>query len=96
MHIHITEEATNWYEQELGLQAGDAVRFFVRYGGVGGRIPGFSLGINIDTPQVAHTSVSKNGIVFFIEDADAWYFEDSNLTVQMDNELQEPQFIYAS
>lgn len=27
MNIHITDEATQWYEQELDIQSGDAVRF---------------------------------------------------------------------
>lgn len=94
MQIQITDEAINWYKEELNIQSDDAVRFFVRYGGVGGRIPGFSLGINVESPQTVHTSVTKNGFTFFIEETDAWYFENSNLTVQMDEELQEPEFIY--
>lgn len=96
MNIHITDEAISWYERELDIQPGDAIRFFVRYGGFGGRIPGFSLGINVEAPNNIYASASKNGINFFIEETDAWYFDQVDLTVQFDTELKEPQFIYKS
>lgn len=94
MEIKVTSEATKWYEQELDVSEGDSIRFFVRYGGVGGRIPGFSLGINLEEPTSVHTSTSINGITYFIEEMDAWYFDGNNLTVQLDKTLQEPQFRY--
>lgn len=96
MKINISDQATNWYEQELNIESGDAIRFFVRYGGVGGRIPGFSLGISVEEPDIIHTSITKNGIVYFIDEADAWYFDHHDLTVTLDEQLDEPQFIYES
>lgn len=96
MNIHITDEATQWYEQELDIQSGDAVRFFVRYGGIDGRIAGFSLGLSVESPDNIYASVSKNGITFFIEETDAWYFDQVDLNVQFDKNLEEPQFIYES
>lgn len=33
MNITINEDALNWYKEELDLESGDQVRFFVRYGG---------------------------------------------------------------
>lgn len=96
MEIKITDEATNWYEKELNVETGDAVRFFVRYGGIGGRIPGFSLGINLEQPHTIHASTSINGVTYFIEESDAWYFEGNNLVIQFDEQLEEPQFKYES
>lgn len=94
MEINMTDGAISWYEKELEVEAGDAIRFFVRYGGVGGRIPGFSLGINLEQPNAVHTSTLKNGITYFIEETDAWYFDGHDLTVQIDEQLEEPQFKY--
>lgn len=94
MEIKITDDATDWYERELEVKAGDSIRFFVRYGGVGGRIPGFSLGINLEQPNTVHASISINGITYYIEEADAWYFDENNLMVHLDEKLQEPQFTY--
>ncbi len=94
MEIKITEAATNWYEQELDVETGDALRFFFCFGGVGGRIPGFSLGINTEQPNVIHSSISFNGITYFIEEMDAWYFDGYDLMIDLDEQLQEPQFTY--
>ncbi len=94
MEIKITEAATNWYERELDVGTGDALRFFVRYGGVGGRIPGFSLGITTEQPDAILTSTEVNGITYFIETADAWYFENNDLIIDLDEQLDEPQFTY--
>lgn len=34
MNIIITPKALDWFKKELDLQAGDAIRFFARYGGM--------------------------------------------------------------
>lgn len=94
MKIVISEPAADWYKQELELEKNSEIRFFVRYGGVGGRIPGFSLGVSIESPDLVHTSTTMNSLTFFIAEEDAWYFEDSNLTVTLDQKLNEPQFTY--
>lgn len=94
MEIIVSEEAANWYKEELELEPNSNVRFFVRYGGVGGRIPGFSLGVNIESPELLHTSTTINELTFFIEEEDAWYFENHNLIVTLDEKLEEPQFMY--
>ncbi|MBO1004599.1 HesB/YadR/YfhF family protein [Pseudogracilibacillus auburnensis] len=94
MDIVISEEAVQWYKKELEISHKETLRFFVRYGGVGGHIPGFSLGINIEEPNVIHTSTTVNDIQFFIEEDDAWYFADKDLVISYDKEMDEPQFTY--
>lgn len=44
MEIHLSKDARDWFHQEMEVEAGEAVRFFVRYGGDGLQ-PGFSLGV---------------------------------------------------
>lgn len=94
MNIVISEDAVNWYAQELDINPKSSLRFFVRYGGIGGLIPGFSLGINIEEPKIIHTSVTKNDIQFFIEEEDAWYFENKDLVITFNENIGEPQFTY--
>lgn len=94
MKISITNEAAKWYEKELNLQHSSTVKFFPRYGGMGGNIPGFSLGINYDKPENIHTSVNVNNITFFVESEDAWYFNDKDLNISLNEELNEPEFTY--
>ncbi len=84
----------DWYRTELDIDELKALRFFVRYGGVGGKIPGFSLGIRSEQPEAIHASTKSNGITFFIEEADAWYFEGCDLEIKFNRQLNEPEFHY--
>lgn len=94
MNITISEAAVQWYENELFVEDGDEVRFFVRYGGVGGLVPGFSLGIKVEPAENIHASTIVHGITFYVTEDDAWYFDDNNLEVVYDDQLEEPQFNY--
>lgn len=94
LQITISDEAAHWYKEELELNEPTYVRFLVRYGGVGGNVPGFSLGLAIEPPSQIHTSTEVDFITFYIEESDAWYFEDKNLAITLNEELNEPQFTY--
>lgn len=94
MEIKVTEEAATWYKNELEIDGKGFIRFFPRYGGVGGHIPGFSIGINQDSPETAFSSTELNKITFYVEDKDAWYFEGVNLKVAFNKDLNEPKYIY--
>lgn len=94
MKIHITKEAANWFKEEMQLEHGDYLRFYPRYGGVGGNIPGFSIGINTDEPKEAETIQTVEGISFYIEKNDQWYFEDKDLKITFNKSLNEPEYSY--
>lgn len=93
INIQITTEAVNWYKTELEMKNNTHIRYFVRYGD-GGNIPGFSLGIRFEQPIDLHTSTEKEGIVFFVESKDLWYFEDKNLDITLNKEMMEPRLSY--
>jgi uncharacterized protein YneR len=94
MKLDISKEAAIWYKDELDIDNTEEIRFFVRYGGVGGKIPGFSLGVKKDQPQAVHTSKTVEDITFYIEDSDVWYFEDSDLDIEFDDQRNEPILKY--
>lgn len=94
MKLHVTDEAAAWYKTELELTMPNQIRLYPRYGGVGGIIPGFSLGISHDEPYAIFASRQVDDLLFFIEDNDAWYFGEHNLTIQYNKEMNEPEFIY--
>src|SRR5690625_696470 len=94
--LKINEQAALWYEEELKESKPKYVRLFPRYGGVGGIVPGFSIGINFDEPENIMTSYEIKGMVFFIEQSDAWYFEGKKqLFIEWDEEKNEPKFNYS-
>lgn len=88
MKLEISKEAANWYIKELNLKPGDSLRFFGKVYGVNG----FSLAINKAEPSHTSTSVSINDVLFYIEDTDTWFFEDSDLKISFDENLREPKF----
>jgi uncharacterized protein YneR len=94
MNIQIDSKSAAWYKEELNLQSGDFVRFFVRYGGHSTIQTGFSLGISKDTPFDIGAKVNVDGITYFIEEKDLWYFEEHDLIVEFKSDYNEPVFHY--
>ncbi|QHE52317.1 HesB/YadR/YfhF family protein [Pontibacillus sp. HMF3514] len=94
MQLKVAEEAAQWYKDELELSDNDSLRFFVRYGGVGGLKPGFSLGVRPDTAQEPIAETTVDGVHFYIEQDDAWYFDNHSVKVTYDPKMQEPDFEY--
>lgn len=91
----MSQEALDWFKKEFDTND-ENFRFYVRYGGgMAGRIPGFSLGINVEQPEHPHTTFSKDGLSFFIEESDVWYFEDHDLLVNYDDKKDEPRYEYS-
>ena len=88
MTLTVSTEAAAWYKEELGLQSGDSLRFFGKVYGTNG----FSLAINKAQPTKSSIHTLVDDILFYIEDTDAWFFEDRDLNITMDEVLNEPKF----
>lgn len=94
MEIYISDEATKWFKEEMFLENGDHIRFFVKYGGSSPVQEGFSLGMSKEAPSDIAVKKEQNGILFYIEEKDLWYFDNHNLHVDYDQELDEPIYMY--
>jgi uncharacterized protein YneR len=94
LKIVINDQAANWYKEEMGLNTGDYVRFFARYGGHSTVQQGFSLGISNEEPLDAGISTTKDGITYYIEQKDLWYFDNHHLYVEFNEKAKEPEFKY--
>ncbi|WP_181348546.1 HesB/YadR/YfhF family protein [Thalassobacillus sp. CUG 92003] len=94
MNLTITDQALQWFKDELNPQQPTGVRFYVRYGGSGGLKSGFSLGIMLDEPHEPAVEVSQDEVYFFIESKDIWYFDDYDMHVVYNDTLEEPDFEY--
>jgi uncharacterized protein YneR len=92
MKLTITDPAGEWFRQEMHVEAGEAVRFFVRYGGHGTVQSGYSLGIEKEKPRNSGLHTVKEGITFFIEQEDLWYFDNKDLLVDYDANNEEILF----
>ncbi len=93
MKINISNEAAAWYIDELDLTPGTSLRFFVRYGGKSIQ-SGFSLGIARNQPIHVGASAEINGVTFYVEHDDLWFFEDYDLVITFNEKLNEPELRY--
>lgn len=94
MKLMITEAALEWYKREMDLSEGDFVRFFARYGGESNLQAGFSLGMMVGSPSKPTIEVMNDGITFYVEREDEWYFDNHNLTVAYNDQRDELEFQY--
>lgn len=95
MQLTITESALDWYKREMSLSAGSHIRFFARYGENMNSIQaGFSLGMALEEPKEPTVQVVNNGITFFIEKEDEWYFDNQDLTIIYNDAYDEIEFQY--
>ena len=93
LKIKISDKALAWFKDEMDVSTGDHIRFRVRYGGAGLQ-PGFSLALSSDRPESPAASTDRDGITFFIEGNDDWYFDGHDLTVDYNEQLDEPDCRY--
>ncbi|UTR11147.1 HesB/YadR/YfhF family protein [Evansella sp. LMS18] len=89
MEIEVTDKAAEWFKKELELTDGEAVQFFVRYGGHGDFQTGFSLGVTKKDPEDPAVETTKDNIQFFIENKDIWYFDGKNFLVEFNEDREE-------
>ncbi len=92
MKITVSNEALEWYVDEMNLKDGSFVRFYARYGGSSQIQKGFSLGISTEEPDQIGTKTNLNGITFYIEEKDLWYFDGHDLHIGFNLTLREPEF----
>lgn len=92
MKLTITPAAVKWFKKELTIDEGMGVRFFGKVYGKTQVHEGFSIGMNVEKPDQPIVSVTEDGILFFADEADEWFFKGYDLTVDYDGKLDEPQY----
>ncbi len=89
MKLNVTSDAAKWYIKEMDLKPGDSIKFF---GKVYGPHGGFSFAISKMDPSRPFVLETVEGINFYIEKSDDWFFIDKDLTVSLDTERNEPTY----
>ena len=95
MEIKVSDNAIKWFKNEVELKDGDTVKFQAKYGGYSPIHEGFSLAFALnETPSETISMKEKNGLTFFIDETDAWYFKGYNLIVNYDEDKDEVDYQY--
>lgn len=93
MKLEVTAAAADWFIAEMGLKENDNIMFF---GKVYGTKDGFSFSLAKTEPTRPLVIIQQNGINFFIEKADEWFFPEVDLKVSLDPEKNEPMYEYST
>lgn len=94
MKLTITPKAVEWFKKELTIDEGMGVRFFGKVYGKTQVHEGFSIGMNVEAPDKPVAEVTEDGILFFADEADEWFFKGYDLVVDYDAKMDEPQYIF--
>ena len=96
MKLTVDEQAANWFKEEVGIREGAGIRIKAKiYGGSPVR-EGFGLAIDpVEALSPIASFEAENGVFFFIEDTDEWFFDEHDLTITLNEALNEPHYIYS-
>ncbi|MGF3067380.1 HesB/YadR/YfhF family protein [Facklamia sp. P12950] len=95
MKLIVTNKAADWFKEEIGFSQGAGVRFKTKIYGSSPFDNGFGIAIDSVQPEdPLVTYQAPNGVLFFIEQDDEWFFDEYDLEVTLDERLCEPTYNY--
>lgn len=96
MDIELTNEAVEWFKNELDLPDNNKVlQFYVRYGGEFQLKQGFSPAFTVDKKEDIDIGFEKHysDLTIVVAEKDVWYFEDDQIKVDVVNHEDEISYI---
>lgn len=95
MNITISKEAIHWFKEEIGLEQGDYLKFFAKIYGSSPVQESYALGFAKEDPIDIAASTEVDGIIFFVEATDLWFFNGHDLHVEYNEKIDEIEFTYS-
>jgi uncharacterized protein YneR len=92
MLISIDERAATWFKKEYEMQKPFTIRLYPQYAGFGEKHKGYSLAFSAELPSNAGYAKDINGITFYVEGNDVWFFENTETYLSV-NDLSEEIFV---
>ncbi|AQL55670.1 HesB/YadR/YfhF family protein [Abyssicoccus albus] len=84
MEFKITDRALQWFKDEVQVESGQTVRFYPQIYGDSPVQEGMSLAFGFEDAVDIEVSVEHNGVTYFIEESDMWFFKGHDLHVDYD------------
>ncbi|WP_271397970.1 HesB/YadR/YfhF family protein [Salinicoccus roseus] len=84
--LEVTDRALNWMKEELDPEEGQGVNIYVRYGGETQLKQGFSPALTVERIPSDSKVFDYDGIQVFIKESDLWYFEDTELVIDSEDD----------
>jgi uncharacterized protein YneR len=94
MELKVSKQAVNWFKDEFGVKQGEHIRFYVQFYGSSPIQEGYSLAFTKDNIINRVVSSEVDGVVFFVEESDLWFFDGYNLYVEYDEQEDALEYKY--
>jgi uncharacterized protein YneR len=94
MLLSIDESAAKWFTKEFEANKPLNVRMFPQYDGFGEKHKGFSLAFSAEAPSNIGYIKEINGINFYVEGNDVWFFEDTETCLFFNDQINEIQVTF--
>ncbi|MGX7150910.1 HesB/YadR/YfhF family protein [Enterococcus ureasiticus] len=95
MKLTITPRAQQWFKNEVGVTSDSGIRFYGKIYGKTDVHEGFSIAMSVEAPDQPLVKEEIDGITYFIEETDDWFFKGYDLFVDYDEEADEPKYKFA-
>jgi len=89
MFLSIDKSATAWFTKEFEFKKPFSIRMFPQYAGFGKMHKGYSLAFSLESPANIGYTNEVDGITFFVEGNDVWFFEDTETYLTFDGVTDE-------
>ncbi|WP_430606614.1 hypothetical protein IGJ55_002614 [Enterococcus sp. AZ170] len=95
MKLTITPRAQQWFKEEVGVTSDSGIRFYGKIYGKTDVHEGFSIAMSVEAPDQPQVKEEIEGITYFIEETDDWFFKGYDLLVDYDEDKDEPKYNFA-
>lgn len=95
MKLTITPRAQQWFKDEVGVTSDSGIRFYGKIYGKTDVHEGFSIAMSVEAPDQPLVKEVIDGITYFIEETDDWFFKGYDLLVDYDEDKDEPKYNFA-
>lgn len=90
MKLTVTPNAQEWFKKEVGPTKETGIRFYGKIYGKTEVHDGFSIAMSVESPEEPMIKEQIDGITYFIEETDDWFFRGYDLFVDYDSKIDEP------
>lgn len=94
MKITVSDRAAEWFKKEVGLVSGDQVKFYGQFYGKSKVQEVYSLGFSIEEAIDPFMSAEVDGMKFYVEVGDEWFFNEHDVLVDYNPESDELEYEY--
>ncbi|WP_059172871.1 HesB/YadR/YfhF family protein [Bacillus sp. FJAT-27445] len=89
MYLSFDKKALSWFANEFGIKEPISIRLHPQYDGFGLQHKGFSLALSAEPPTDPCYLRELNGVTFYVEASDSWFFEKTNTFFFYDESIEE-------